>query len=177
MKRLVWILCYLLVALCAQASSPSLRLMLEGLSPYKVSERGGDELYMDFLVYPSKAKAKHFRVPKKPLHWPSFMINKLHDVELWQGTLPNGDKVTIHGALLEKDAPPWNRDELIGSFVLSLSNKDGNIQYALQEDKEDKLVYQPLTKSMPTIEMTGNNSHYALKLKLVGDKPKSKKKK
>lgn len=175
MKRLS--LCFLSLIFVSQlglASIKPVKLVLSALLPFKVSERGGDELYMDFLVYPSKGKSTHFTVPRKPLHWPSFMIKNLKDVLLWEGEVPVGESVSLQASLLEKDAPPWNRDELIGSFILVLKNKSGKLMYALREDKDDKKVFQAFPKPIPPIELTGNGAHYQMTLKLAEGSTKTK---
>lgn len=176
MKRLLLLCsCVLLSQMCLASAKP-IKLVLNALLPYKVSERGGDELYMDCLVYPSKGRPKHFTIPKQPLHWPSFMIKKLHNVVLWKSVLPVDETVTLHAALLEKDAPPWNRDELIGTFILVLSNKAGVVSYALLEDQDDKKVFHPLSQPLPALNLTGNGSHYEMQLKLVDSDVSQKKK-
>lgn len=166
MRRILVVLCCLM-SMTALAASNDVTLLLEKIFVFKVSEKGGDELYMDFLVYPSKGKASHFLKPRKPLHWPSFMIKKLKNVVLWQGTVPKGEKTTFHVSLLEKDAPPWNRDDLIGSFILILSNEQGKVSYAVVQDKKAKKVFSPISKPFLPLRLTGHDTDYVLRLKWV----------
>jgi hypothetical protein len=160
-----------LMATNTLAEGVNIALIMDKLTPYQLSEGGGDEVYLDFLIYPPKGRGQHFLMPHKPLHWPSFMLKKLNHVVLWQGKLLPGDKTKMLASLLEKDFPPWNRDDLIGSFSLILENKKGQLVYALNACKTTKPSFLPMTVPLKPLMLAGNGMRYELKLSLEKVKP------
>ena len=99
----------------------------------KASESQGDELYFDVLAYGSNQHPTHHRIPPFPHHWPSFVLDKIKNITLWQSNLPPHSNIKLIVSLVEKDAPPWNANDVLGSFELVLKRTAGGLAIHYQE--------------------------------------------
>lgn len=106
----------------ASAATLHPKVKLLGIKAIKQSEEAGDELYLAITVYPSRGKPKHYYYPKRPLHWPSAHVDKIKPTHIWDKRLKQGDSVTVIIALIERDVPPWNMDDLVGEVELQMKN-------------------------------------------------------
>jgi len=118
----------LLFSLTAFAQSLHPQINLLSIRGIKTVEQQGDELYLTVTVYPSKGKSKHYHLPRKPQHWRSNNLKKVTKVPVWEGSLPESEAVTVIISLMEKDLPPWNTDDLIGSVRVHLRNNKGKLE-------------------------------------------------
>lgn len=139
------------------------------------SESSGDELYWSVTVYPTKGQNEFYQVPDKPLHWLSEKVDKITNLKLWTGELPEGEGATVVLALIEQDAPPWNNDDLIGEIQLKLRNDKGKLiqEWSIPGRSQDKGVTVPNAKKQTAgkFELSGSGGHYTISLQAVNTTP------
>ena len=146
----------------------STKLDLTAIKAVKTTEKHGDELYIDVLVYTSKGKPKHYRIPHYPLHWPSDITHKLHDLNIWEGKLQPNESVTILVSLIEMDAPPWDTDDLIGSIRVRLKNDKGNLitSWSMPNRVDSPTAIIGRNGRVEKFLLLGDNSNYEVFLRL-----------
>ena len=106
-------------------------LYLENVTAIKSSEEV-DELYMAVTTYPSSGRPSHKQIPEFPRYWLSSHLGHVKDVQLWKGSLKPSESVNIHLSLIERDVPPFNVDDLVGTVILKILNSKGKIHTKLQ---------------------------------------------
>ena len=139
-------------------------LVLKKITAIKTSEKGNDELFFDVLEFGSNRKPKHFHVPSHPHHWPSFILNKIKDITLWQGALNEAGDVNIIVSLLEKDMPPWSLNDLIGSFKINITIKDKEPQFILAQQEVNYSASQFSGKFQKELILSGDDGEYKISI-------------
>ena len=126
MKRITLLLLASLfssVVMGAQVLTP--KLILDHLDVIHAQEMDGDELYFDISVYRANKPVHYLRVPTKPIHWSSKLINKVSQITLWSEPLKAGESVNVIVSLMESDDSLYNPDDLIGLVRVKLKNVKG----------------------------------------------------
>lgn len=128
MKRLFILLCSVFLSVQVFASNKTLtpEVTLKNIQAIKTLEKR-DELYLAVTEFPSEGLPSHFQVPKFPMFWPSTHLDKVVDFKIWARKLKPGSSVTLILALIDKDAPPWNTDDLIGEVKVHIKNDGGKL--------------------------------------------------
>jgi hypothetical protein len=141
---------------------------LTAIKAIKTTEKHGDELYFDVLVYSSNSKPKHYRIPNHPFHWPSEITHKLSDLNLWQGKIKPNEAVTLIISLIEMDSPPWNTDDLIGSIRVRLKNDNGKLvtSWGMPNRVDPPTAVIGRNGRVEKFQLLGDNSNYELFLRL-----------
>ena len=111
---------------CAKSIDPTLKLI--NIKSISTMEKRGDEVYMMVTVYPSDDKPKHYHIPKTPLYWPSEHLDKIKLLNIWHAEIKKDQAVTLILSLMDRDAPPWNTDDLIGEIKVQLKNNKGELE-------------------------------------------------
>ncbi len=101
---------------------------LSNIKVEKSSDRGGDEFYFNITYYSSLGHSKNIRIPESPTHWLSQHVETVKDINLWTGTLAEGEEVRLILSIVEQDYPPWDPDDLIGGVELILKNEKGKLK-------------------------------------------------
>ncbi|KTC65377.1 Uncharacterised protein (plasmid) [Legionella adelaidensis] len=112
----------------AQGEALSTSLILDQVKVLKSSEKQGDELYFDINVYQPNQQISLVRVPQKPNHWPSAILDKIKQVPIWSASLKPGEAVTLIISLVDSDDFVLNPDDLIGSVRLNIKNENGTLK-------------------------------------------------
>ncbi len=107
-------------------SKLKISLQLFDLETIKASEKV-DELYMAVTSYPSKGRPMHRQIPAFPRYWLSTHLKQIKNLQLWKGSLREGDSVTVHLSLIERDAPPFNNDDLVATVLVKIMNSKGKL--------------------------------------------------
>ena len=127
MQVLIGLCCLPGLALAApKALSPVVKLC--SIKAVKPIERYGDELYLTVTEYHSQKPPRHRIIPRHPLFWSSKVINKISNVQLWSGRLAPSEAVNLVITFIDKDAPPWNVDDLVGEVKLQMRNDNGELK-------------------------------------------------
>lgn len=151
----------------AKPQTPNLSVFLSKIKAHKISERKADEVYVDVLQFSSNKRPKYFRIPHKPHHWPSMILPKLKDVLLWQDQLKEGEKATFIISLLEKDAPPWDIDDLIGAVKLVVKLEKGKMHYFLGKPDAENIQLKAFNRvQTQNFDFKGGHGEYEIVLKL-----------
>ena len=127
MKRVVIVglsLLFCMTAYAAKTLTPE--VTLKKIEMVKSHEKR-DELYLAVTEFPSTGLPSHTQVPKFPMFWPSTHLDKVTDFKVWAKALKPGDSATLILALIEKDAAPWNTDDLVGEVKLHVKNDNGKL--------------------------------------------------
>jgi len=103
-------------------------LVLNQIRVIAASESGGDELYFDIGIYQSNQPTQYLRIPKKPMHWSSAIVDKIKEVPLWSQSLKSGQAVTLIVSLIDRDRSSMNPDDLIGTIRVDLNNDKGHLK-------------------------------------------------
>lgn len=162
---LFWILTFLILPIAHADENVRLILKLDTIEKIKSQEKRGDELYFSITEYSSLEKARHYQVPDFPTHWLSDHLDKVKDVTLWKKTLKNDEAVELIISLVERDFPPWNVDDLLGSIKLKLRWNNGELK------KEWSIPNQAITHTVEEMSnsyrLNGDGAEYLLKLEVL----------
>src|SRR5690606_15255973 len=109
-------------------------------------------------------KPRHYEVPEFPLHWLSKYVDKLSNVLLWEKVVEDEQGVSIVLSLIERDAPPWNLDDLIGSVKLKLKNEKGKL--TKEWSIPNKNVTHRLSDDDNVFILTGDGGEYHIALEV-----------
>lgn len=162
MKRVVILglsLMFCVTAFAAEALTPE--VTLKKIEMVKSSERR-DELYLAVTEFPSTGLPSHTQIPKFPMFWPSTHLNKVSDFKVWAKALKPGDSSTLILALIERDAPPWNTDDLVGEVKLQLKNDNGRliISWSVPNRDSKSDVKPVLHDQQETFDLKDHHGHY-----------------
>ncbi len=167
MKRILisLVLCVLVGMVNAgQARVLNPKVELVAIKAHKTREKRGDEVYLAVTAYPSQQRPHHKQIPDNPLHWISSHLDKIKHVPVWGNGLAEGDSVTVIVSLMERDAPPWNTDDLIGTVKVHLKNANGRLQvsWSMPNSTESSATVKTRSGRTEKFELTGERSLYDL---------------
>lgn len=149
-------------------SAKSIKFSLVNIAAKKVSERGGDELYLTVTTYPSAKRPTHERIPDFPKYWLSSYVDQIENLEVWRGSLQPEESVLVLFTLLEHDVPPWNTDDLIGVVRAKVYTEDGKIKVDWKMPNSDAIAKDVKTEKgmAKAFDLYGEDFHYALTLQM-----------
>ncbi|MAZ44639.1 MAG: hypothetical protein CMF48_05660 [Legionellales bacterium] len=157
----------LLALFSLPVSAMPVKLVLDFIEVANTSETRGDELYFNVTSYGKDRDYDHYQVPSFPTHWFSDRLEEVKDVVLWEKDLEEGESVELIVSLTERDVPPWNIDDLIGSIKVKVMNDDDDLAYkwSLYADRGDtELLEQDDENNV--YKMTGDDSEYTVSFTL-----------
>lgn len=136
-------------------------VILESIKAEKTLEKRGDELYLAVTEYPSTGMPSHYQIPKFPLYWPSEHLSKVKSLKVWSRELKEGEAATLLLSLIDKDAPPWNTDDLVGEVELHIKNDKGRLitNWGLP-NRDDKTTQPAFTTPDSTFDLRHHGGHY-----------------
>jgi len=79
---------------------------------------------------------------------------------LWQGEIKEGHKVILIVSLMEHDSPPWDNNDLLGSFKLALINANGKLMYRVGRMDEGLNSIQSVSKPITAMDFMTSFAHY-----------------
>lgn len=138
-KSILIFLFSLLISHLSFAGDAKINLVLKTITVISTSEYISDEVYFDVSVKESDSKHRFKRIPPKPYHWPTKALSKLQNLSLWQDVIESKETALITLSLIEKDAPPWNLDDLIDSISFHFANDNKGIKVLVYKDSQVKL--------------------------------------
>lgn len=161
-RRLSYLITALMILCCHSlyAKEQTLELSLKSIHVEKTQEQV-DELYIDMLSYSKTSKPRHLRIPAKPHHWLSAKLDTVKNVPLLSVSLKPKQTKTVLVSLMEKDAPHWNVNDLLGSFILTLKH-DEHLSYATNRVGETKKRFMVISEPMAPQVMAGGGAKYIL---------------
>jgi hypothetical protein len=171
--RLLALLSLSLITGVVQAAVLHPQVNLIGIEAVAPSEKSGDELYLAVTVYPTKGKPEHYYHPRRPLYWPSQYLERITKLALWNRELKVGESVTVLFSLIERDAPPWDADDLIGEVELQLQNTETGLNSewsVLTRGANGKIHTHNNKADQRVATLHGQGGHYKLFLQLQLDK-------
>lgn len=143
----------------------SLMVKLDDIVKVKSQEESGDELYFNITEYSSIDAARHYQVPPFPTHWLSAYLDKVKDVTLWERQLRAGEGIELIISLVERDVPPWNVDDLLGSVKLKLKWENNQLQKEWSIPNQANT--QKLEGNVNQFLLTGDGGEYRIQLKVL----------
>ncbi len=146
-----------------------LSLQLVALKANKTSENV-DELYMAVTAYPSEGRPTHKIIPSIPKYWLSTHLNKIKDLSLWQGVLKEGKNVTIQLSLIEKDLPPFDADDLVGTVVAKVKNINGKLEVEWSMPNKSETLKSVKAENNTTVRqfsLVSKEANYSVKFSFV----------
>lgn len=155
-----WLLCFPIAAL---AGAINVGLSIDQIELFELSEKRGDELYFTVTEY-TKEASDHWTVPRLPLYWRSKHLEEVKDVSLWQKQLEEGKSVQLILSLVERDVPPWDVDDLIGTVKLTMHNEKGKLQQSWVTQDNDSTLIQAVSPKQTFDAMFGEkNGQYQVR--------------
>ena len=150
------------------AKGQAVKLSLSHIEKIKTTEESGDELYFSVTEYSSVERPRQITVPSFPTYWLSKHLSNVNDVVLWEKELADKESVMLVISLIERDAPPWNVDDLIGTVKLKISNDHGKLKraWSIPNAAETKR----LDDNKNEFQMTGDGGDYKLSLQVEQEK-------
>jgi len=159
MKKILTLICGLFFASVVYAQNITPTLYLESIKANKTFEEQGDEIYFGVTELSAKERGSHKTVPELPLYLHSKSFQKVKDLKLWTGKLMPGQSTEIIIGLVERDMPPWNTDDLIGTAKVKITNHNGKMLIKWDKDKAQD-------KSQKTYHLNEEGADYVIKLQI-----------
>lgn len=152
------------------SSKTKFKLEVAMLSANKLSEQGGDEIYISVVEYSNFGKSTYHRVPSYPTYWLSKHLPSVKKVRLWERDFQDGDAAQLIVSVVERDIPPWNVDDLIGSIKINVNQNDGHlsVEWDPNQYKNEAEVDQ-LDKDKPVFVLRGDNSNYKISFDVISE--------
>ena len=166
MKKLLTLLFLFNISVVFAANNnvihPSVHLL--SMKAVSTAEKRGDELYLNVTVFHSEGESDLFRFPAKPLYWPSEHIEKVDNLQVWDGQLKNGESAEVLFSLVEHDMPPWNTDDLVGTVRLHIKNTQGALEASWSMPNRTDSPMSVITKHgrAEKFSLIGDHGHYDL---------------
>lgn len=138
-SMLLWSVVYCFTSTTAAYAAKNYQLVMHSIEHIQSAEQV-EELYMAVTTYQSDKKPRHYEVPEFPRYWVSSHLEPVKEVTLWQGNLQQEEKISLHLSLLERDAPPFNTDDFVGTVVVvaSLSDEKLIVNWRLPNNPEKR---------------------------------------
>lgn len=149
----------------SEDAAGKVQVAIEKMTQIAAQESRGDELYFSITEYSSIEKPRTYLVPNFPTHWLSEHLSEINHVVLWQKPLKENESVMLVISLIERDAPPWNVDDLIGTIKLKMHFKDGVLEKGWQIPNRDEVEMS--SQEQQLFLMKGDNGKYEVDLKVV----------
>ncbi|MBS0358469.1 MAG: hypothetical protein JSS53_04295 [Proteobacteria bacterium] len=134
-------------------------LYLDSIDAIKVSEKNGDDLYINITAYPSQGKNYDYNIPTPPMYWMSKETPRIKKLKLWEGTLKPGQSIMILLSLIDQDFEPWNTDDLIGDISIRLKNQNGELLSDWHWPNREDAIPVINTKNGPARKVLLTNGH------------------
>ncbi len=142
----------------------NLVVKLESIEKIHSQEERGDELYFSVTEYSSTKSSDHYQVPDFPTHWLSAYLDQVKNVNLWEKELQPDEAIQLIISLVERDVPPWNVDDLIGTVKLKLKWKNNLLSKEWSIPNQENTARVPDTTN--TFKLTGDEGQYRIVLKV-----------
>jgi len=142
----------------------NLIVKLESIEKINPQEERGDELYFSVTEYSSTKSSDHYQVPDFPTHWLSDYLEQVKNVNLWEKELQNDEAIQLIISLVERDVPPWNVDDLIGTVKLKLKWENTLLSKEWSSPNQENTARVPDT--MNAFKLTGDEGQYRIVLKV-----------
>lgn len=155
-----------LLTLFGTLSAQVVKLHVDKLDIVEHSEHYGDEVFLHVLESHGD-KVSDTYLPNYPFYFRDGHLDNFQKTDLWEKELPEGEEVTLFISLIEKDAAPWNIDDLIGELTLSLKVEDGKVvrRWEMVDPENLDKVLSSSDKHM-SLELFNDNGRYLLDLSL-----------
>lgn len=145
-------------------SAKNLAVQLDSIQRFERQEERGDELYFNITEYSNMTAPRFYQVPRFPTHWLSQYLEKVQNVTLWEKNLQDGESVQIIFSLVERDAPPWNVDDLIGSVKLNLRLERNELKREWRIPNKE--ITSPVEGKNTSYYFEGDDGKYRVKFRL-----------
>ncbi len=145
------------------------QLILDHLNIIHAQEMDGDELYFDISVYQANKPVHYLRVPEKPIHWSSKLINKISNVTLWSEPLKPGESVNVIVSLMESDEAFYNPDDVIGLVRVNIKNVKGTLKanWTMPNRSDGPVKMAAQRRGSHKFDLQGKGAQYDVYLSLT----------
>lgn len=152
------------------AEADNLTVKLEAIEKIQSQELGGDELYFTITEFPLGKSPSYYQIPGYPTHWLSDHLEKIKDIVLWKKSVRACENIDVVFSLVEKDLPPWNLDDDLGTVELKVRCENGQVKanWSIPNPKTAATILE----GGSAFSFTGKNAEYHAVFKFE-DKPSS----
>jgi len=129
----------------------SVGIKVDAIRLIKMQERRGDELYFNVTEYSESGPPRFYQVPSFPGHWLSKFVEGVNNVSLWNKDFNQCENVRLVISFIERDIPPWNVDDLLGTVNLNIQCENNKLVGTwsipdksitkVSKNKENKFVF------------------------------------
>lgn len=152
------------------AQTDNLSVKLQAIEKIHSQELSGDELYFTITEFPVGKPPSYYQIPSFPTHWLSAHLGNIKDIVLWKKSVQACENIDVIFSLVEKDLPPWNLNDDLGTVELKVRCDNGQV-------KANWSVPNPKTAASiidggSAFSFTGNKAEYHAVFKFE-DKPSS----
>lgn len=143
-------------------------LYLQAIKANVQTEAGGDEVYLAITEFRHGGKNRHYTIPQSPLYWPDGALPEISHLEIWKGALGIGESTEVMVGFVERDAPPWNTDDMMGAIKIKMMNKEGHLQtqWILMDKKTKEQKMDVKQEDIHSYQLTGEDGDYKVDLLL-----------
>jgi hypothetical protein len=152
--------------LSAFVSAQVVKLHIDNLDILEHSERFGDEVFL-YLLESDADKLNETYFPQYPFYFRDGHLENFQTTSIWQKDIIPGQEVKLFLSFIEKDAAPWDIDDLIGQVDITLQGNAQGIEssWELVSPQENTVVLSSTSDSM-SLEFSNNNGRYLLDISL-----------
>lgn len=146
-------------------SAKPIKLDVINLEIIEHSEHFGDEVFLHILESHGDKVREHF-LPKYPFYFRQGHLDNFKRTTLWQKEV-DSEEIVLYISMIEKDAAPWNIDDLVGQMTLTLRQENDEIVSVwdvVDSENLDKVI--SYTDNAIDIELFNDNGRYRLNLVL-----------
>lgn len=151
---------------CTSVYAQVVNLFIDKLDIIEHSEAYGDEVFVHILESSGEAVSDNY-FPDYPFYFRDGHLENFDRTKVWSKELNDNDQVVLFISLIEKDAPPWNIDDLVGELTLTLEKQNGQVstRWEMADPEElDKFIIK--NDKEVDLELFNDNGRYRLDLSL-----------
>jgi len=137
--------------------------------------RKPNKIYLHIAEHNSTGTARVFTVPELPLHWPKKHIHSVDNMQVWGGAIKENHSTTLIIQVMERDAKPWNTDDLVGVITVNFKNYQGKLmsEWTIPNQNTRPNIAQRFGYVTQHVTLKKDNDTYVLDF-VVGDASRSK---
>lgn len=130
-------------------------------------DKMGDQLYFYVLENRKDQDLEDKITPKFPFSYTKKNIKDFQSTLLWKDEIANNDQVDLTVSLLEREAPPWFQDDVMGIVSLLLKNDADKISIKWKNE-EGCTINSTKDSKVKNITIQRDAGQYKIKVRVVG---------
>ncbi len=110
-------------SLISLAYAQTWALWLDAINILDNTDTFGDQIYFFILQKNNAEPIAYASLPEFPFSYTEENLKHFEPSILWEGNLPQKDKMSLVLSLVDREALPWLADEILGNIEISIANQ------------------------------------------------------